>query len=452
MSASHKWKEVERMGRGLKLKIAVLSAALSCQVMAAAASETIPLQWYQFEVTQEQLEASSQEAKAKPKEKAAEKRLERSEKEVGHQVARKPKEAMQSASSRPDDAYEKKIAEIQKRREEDERLIKELEKKQKEAQDRARKKAEAEKRAAQQADRASLSAKERQEQNIESGGNELLRLLQEMRTEQQSAVQGQSEQMQMLVMTIAKQQEELRQQKEQLQELQKYKDTMVIDPTPMPEAELDYPSERSRRQSDALTLQYMPGSLYQVYCRPNFETDVQLRPGEKIVSISAGDQSRWSIRPVEGNLMSHIYIRPIQLGLETNLIIHTDTRRTYQVQLRAASQFNPIVRWTYPADEGVMQTNALPVSVESFKELSFRYQVSKQHSWRPKFVFNDGFRTYIHMPIDSLKKAPAILIKNPNGSMTLTNYTIKNGNYVIDKVFDEASLYVGNEHVVIKKV
>lgn len=442
------WIEMERMGRGLKLKIAVLSAALSCQIMAAAASDTIPLQWYQFEVTQEQLEASSPKPKAKPKEEIAEKRPERSEKEVGPQVVRKPKDAMQPATSRPDDAYEKKIAEIQKRRAKDERLLQELKEKQKEAQAREQEKAEAEKRAAQQA----ASSEARKNQNIGNGGNDLLRLLQEMRTEQQSAVQGQSEQMQLLVATIAKQQEELRQQKEQLQELQKYKDTMVIDPTPMPEAELDYPSERSRRQSDALTLQYMPGSLYQVYCRPNFETDLQLRPGEKIVSISAGDQSRWSIRPVEGNLMSHIYIRPIQLGLETNLIIHTDARRTYQVQLRAASQFNPIVRWTYPADEGVMQTNALPVSVESFKELSFRYQVSKQHSWRPKFVFNDGFRTYIHMPIDSLKKAPAILIKNPNGTMTLTNYTIKNGNYVIDKVFDEASLYVGNEHVVIKKV
>ena len=85
---------------------------------------------------------------------------------------------------------------------------------------------------------------------------------------------------------------------------------------------------------------YTKGALYQLYAAVNQVTDIALEPGEKLVSVSAGDTVRWVVGDTtsgEGkDAIVHILVKPIGADLETNLVITTD-RRTYHLEMRSSA-------------------------------------------------------------------------------------------------------------------
>src|SRR6185503_12155315 len=98
---------------------------------------------------------------------------------------------------------------------------------------------------------------------------------------------------------------------------------------------------------------YTPGALYQLYAAVNQVTDIALEPGEKLVSVSAGDTVRWVVGDTssgEGrDAIVHILVKPIGADLDTNLVITTD-RRTYHLEMHSsAATYMASVSWTYPA-------------------------------------------------------------------------------------------------------
>ena len=74
---------------------------------------------------------------------------------------------------------------------------------------------------------------------------------------------------------------------------------------------------------------YTKGALYQLYAAVNQVTDIALEPGEKLVSVSAGDTVRWVVGDTssgEGkDAIVHILVKPIGADLETNLRHHHGT-------------------------------------------------------------------------------------------------------------------------------
>jgi type IV secretion system protein VirB9 len=100
---------------------------------------------------------------------------------------------------------------------------------------------------------------------------------------------------------------------------------------------------------------YTKGALYQLYAAPAQVTDIALEPGEKLVSVSAGDTVRWVVGDTTSGAgkaaQVHILVKPIGANLETNLVITTD-RRTYHLEMHASqSTYMASVSWTYPASE-----------------------------------------------------------------------------------------------------
>ena len=53
---------------------------------------------------------------------------------------------------------------------------------------------------------------------------------------------------------------------------------------------------------------YKPDSLFQVNAQMGFVSDIQLKPGEKINYIGAGDTKRWLIDKATVGSAEHIYI------------------------------------------------------------------------------------------------------------------------------------------------
>ena len=74
-------------------------------------------------------------------------------------------------------------------------------------------------------------------------------------------------------------------------------------------------------------------------------TDIELEPGEVVNSINLGDTARWNVEPAVTGMgdqqIQHVIVKPLDIGLKTNLIISTD-RRGYRIELTStANQYYP---------------------------------------------------------------------------------------------------------------
>ena len=142
----------------------------------------------------------------------------------------------------------------------------------------------------------------------------------------------------------------------------------------------------------------------------------------------------------------HLYISPVQMGLETNLIIITD-KHNYQLRLSTDKQFYPIVRWNYPQEYYEVQDEKnIVMEVKSVDQLDFNYSITQAESypWTPETVFSDGFRTFIRMPQQQAEKYRPLLMVKKGGKWLLAQYAIKNDAIVVGEVFNEAMLMIGN--------
>ncbi len=212
-----------------------------------------------------------------------------------------------------------------------------------------------------------------------------------------------------------------------------------------------------------------------VVCAVMQITDIELQRGENVTSVNLGDSVRWQVQPaVSGGDVTHILVRPKQVGLETSMVVTTD-RRTYHVRLRShRSEYMPRVKFFYIEDAldkwasikreaaAKRETATIPETNEYLGDLDFNYTVSGRASWKPTRVYNDGVKTILEMP-DTIrqKEAPTLLVVRKEGRIfkkseqSLVNYRVQNGRYIVDAVFDRAVLVVGvggnQERVVITR-
>ena len=203
---------------------------------------------------------------------------------------------------------------------------------------------------------------------------------------------------------------------------------------------------------------YTKGALYQLYAAVNQVTDVALEPGEKLVSVSAGDTVRWVVGDTssgEGkDVQVHILVKPVGADLETNLVITTD-RRTYHLEMRSSqATYMASVSWTYPGSELVSlkksraesdaATNAVAEVGVKLDELRFRYRIEGDAPWKPTQVFDDGAKVYIQFPPGlAQSEAPPLFVIGPDGKPALVNYRVRGTTYIVDRLFAAAELRLG---------
>lgn len=194
--------------------------------------------------------------------------------------------------------------------------------------------------------------------------------------------------------------------------------------------------------------------------------DVELQAGEQVNSIHLGDTARWTVEPaITGSgpaEIQHLIIKPMDVGLETSLIVTTN-RRTYHLRLRShRTEFMPRVAFTYTEDAMAKwdaiktrevkekQTRTIPQTGEYLSDLNFAYDVSGSAAWKPVRVYNDGVKTIIQMPSTMQQtEAPTLLVVRKDGGVftdeetVLVNYRVQGDRYVVDTVFDKAVLIAG---------
>jgi len=153
-------------------------------------------------------------------------------------------------------------------------------------------------------------------------------------------------------------------------------------------------------------------------------------------------------------------VKPFYTGIETNIMVTTD-RRIYDVHLSSIEEgeYTPRIGFFYPQDsiEGI-DFSAVKQNAESNKgvisstavtieNMNFNYDLkgNKNIVWFPILVFDDGKKVFIKMP-DAVKygETPVFLAVN-NGKQDIVNYRYKEPYYIVDMLFSEGVLVLGND-------
>lgn len=213
--------------------------------------------------------------------------------------------------------------------------------------------------------------------------------------------------------------------------------------------------------------QYLPT----LTCAPLRACDIELEAGEIVTGKPlAGDNVRWKVSKAESGSgdkrITHVVVKPIDINLDTNLIITTD-RRTYHIRLFSSANERDYlnrVGFYYPQDiaeewdesarlaeketkakEKLVVTELPTLSVD---KLDFSYKVEGDKATRfvPTRVFNDGTHVFLQMPEEVRSaEAPILILLDENDKPQIVNYRVKDAYYIVDKLFDKAMLVVGTD-------
>jgi len=210
-------------------------------------------------------------------------------------------------------------------------------------------------------------------------------------------------------------------------------------------------------------------------CAPLRVCAIELQVGEHLQSQpQIGDSRRWEITPVlSGSGLDEtplLIVKPIEPGLETDLIVPTD-RRTYVLRLVSDStRFVSRLAFQYPGEDSTKWTafqfrqdaakhdaevlreqerekdtkaGVLPMTDNAVDNLYFDYKFSGDAAFRPERVLDDGQHTYLIYPNDGrFRELPTLLIV-VNGKTELVNFRVDGARYIVDRLFDKAILVVG---------
>jgi P-type conjugative transfer protein TrbG len=211
-----------------------------------------------------------------------------------------------------------------------------------------------------------------------------------------------------------------------------------------------------------------------VVCAPLRVCALELESGEHIQSPpQIGDGRRWEVTPVSSGTgptqTALLIIKPIEAGLDTDLVVPTD-RRTYVVRLVSdASRYISTVAFRYPADDHAKwsafqaqqdasardaevaheaKCNAKPdrgtaMAPNALDHLYFDYRLDGDAAMRPERVLDDGQHTYIFYPNDGrFREVPTLMIYS-NGKTEMVNFRVDGNRYVVDRLFDKGVLILG---------
>ena len=236
-----------------------------------------------------------------------------------------------------------------------------------------------------------------------------------------------------------------------------------------PHRVIDEANRRARQKPDPdgyynamMRYDYDPGALYVVYASPLNLTDIELEPGEKVITKPGiGDSVRWkaalSTSVQDGESRQHILITPTRPGISTTLMIPTD-RRSYHIELHAyKTTYMASVAWNYPENtlahfkQAVLDNERENALVRTGKvdiaRANFDYTITVTEgkpSWTPVRAFDDGRKTYLQFPsILAVRDAPALYV-NKYGEQQIVNYRQKELYYIVDGVFQRLELRVGS--------
>jgi type IV secretory pathway VirB9-like protein len=216
---------------------------------------------------------------------------------------------------------------------------------------------------------------------------------------------------------------------------------------------------------DEKVYKFIPGKAVEALVATGIPLDIILQPGEKVRGIVDGDRAplpeghqyrRWEVKEtVDGSgaeLRPHLLITASEPGL-TNGFVVTTTRRIYYITCKSVAKSpTRVLRWHYDsltADQGAPEAEPEPPLLPlpdqpRLYHVGYEMQVSQPApTWVPRFVVDDGKKTYIIYPeVTLFDSVPLLRLLGPNGPQLVNSLQYLNV-VIVDQLVARAELRLG---------
>jgi type IV secretion system protein VirB9 len=189
------------------------------------------------------------------------------------------------------------------------------------------------------------------------------------------------------------------------------------------------------------TSPYSAEEVYRLSGFVGYQTDLQFELGETFVGLGAGDIEGISFVAQD----NHLFLKPKAAKVGTNLTILT-SRRTYQVDYSASSArpdateaVTYVLRFTYPA---AAEAGSRALVVETQRPRNIDYWFCGNPAIQPIAASDDGVHT--RLTFAAKTEQPAIFIQNEDGTESLLNFSMDEGDVILHRVARRLILRRGN--------
>lgn len=186
---------------------------------------------------------------------------------------------------------------------------------------------------------------------------------------------------------------------------------------------------------------YSSEEVYRLYGFVGYQIDLQFEPGESFVGLGAGDIEGVSF-VAEAN---HLFLKPKVAKVGTNLTVLT-SKRHYQFDYAASGRRpDPLVdeiiyavRFLYPEEPSSKAANEARLAQERLakataeKPRNIDYWFCGHPAVKPIAASDDGVHTRIRFAPRA--EQPAVFVKNDDGTESLLNFSMEEGDVVIHRV------------------
>jgi type IV secretion system protein VirB9 len=187
---------------------------------------------------------------------------------------------------------------------------------------------------------------------------------------------------------------------------------------------------------------YSAEQVYQLYGYVGYQIDLQFETGETFVGLAAGDIEGLGFVAQD----NHLFLKPKVAKIGTNLTVLT-SRRHYQFDYSATAQRpdmtrDPViyaVRFTYPplpgrneSAEAAARTEEALTHADSSRPRNIDYWFCGNPAVKPISASDDGVHTRLRF--DAKTELPALFVRNEDGSESLLNFSVEDGDVVIHRI------------------
>jgi type IV secretion system protein VirB9 len=186
---------------------------------------------------------------------------------------------------------------------------------------------------------------------------------------------------------------------------------------------------------------YDSDQVYRLYGMVGYQIDIEFEAGESFIGLGAGDVEGLSFFGQE----NHLFLKPKAAKVATNMTILTNRRR-YQIDYSASgdrdiqvSRRFYAVRFLYPvvpsqraAEEAARHIDSALDSASATRPQNFNYWYCGAPSLRPTAASDDGVHTRVRFAPN--EELPAVFVRNADGSDSLLNFSMDEGDVIIHRV------------------
>ena len=193
---------------------------------------------------------------------------------------------------------------------------------------------------------------------------------------------------------------------------------------------------------------YAEDEVYRLKGYAGYQIDLEFESGEAFVGLGTGDLDSLTFAAKD----NHLFLKPRAGGVDTNLTVLTN-RRTYHFdystsERRPDAAFGDLIyvlRFVYPPQRGDRAAAAVEHELARAPQtrghnLSYSYRGSPQ--LKPTSTWDDGVQTRLRF--DSHEELPAVFVRNDDGSESLLNFTVDDGELIIHRIARQLTVRRGH--------